>query len=104
MYLGTLISHHLPYDLQGDLHLLFACGGGFALVSCTLLNVLEQGDRKLLSLYELLLAAALLIYIRLFRTSVLSELLIIVSSMLTTYLLCIRKGGITASYRQQRHD
>lgn len=39
MIIGVIIPHHVPYNLQGNIHLLFSYTGSFIVVVLTLLNI-----------------------------------------------------------------
>ena len=84
MLVGVIIPHHIPYNLQGNLHLVFAYIGFAGLVTITLLNC---RIKKLRDMYLLPLFISVLIYLKYGMVNTLSEVIVMLSSLLIN-LLC----------------
>lgn len=87
MLVGVIIPHHVPYNFQGNMHLLFAYIGFAGLVTITLLNC---KIKKLRDIYLLPLFIAVLIYLKYGMVNTLSEVIVMISSLLIN-LLCYIK-------------
>lgn len=87
MLIGVIIPHHVPYNLQGNLHLMCAYIGFAGLVTITFLNC---RIKKLRDLYILPLFVAILIYLKYGMVNTLSEVIVMLSSLLIN-LLCYVK-------------
>ena len=91
LLVGTIIPHHVPYNLQGNLHLLFAYIGFIGLASLSIINIFY--NKKLLSFYLLSLSFAVLIYMDSGMVNTLSEVIVMYASMVANILMCIKKVG-----------
>lgn len=89
LLVGTIIPHHVPYNLQGNLHLLFAYIGFIGLASLSIINIFY--NKKLLSFYLLSLSFAVLIYMDSGMVNTLSEVIVMLSSMIVNLIMSIKK-------------
>lgn len=92
LIIGTIIPHHVPYNLQGNLHLLFAYIGFASLAILTLLNCKNS---KYFSIYSLLLFVSIALYLKYGMVNTLSEIIVMISSLyinLVIYFKNIKKG------------
>ena len=76
--IGVIIPHHVPYDFQGNIHLLFAYIGFAGLVSLTIINCSNSKDRDI---YLLLIFLSILIYLKYGMVNTLSEIIVMISSL-----------------------
>ena len=85
---GTCIPHHVPYNLQGNLHMLFAYSGFAGLVIITLLNC---KIKKYRDIYLLFIFIAILLYIKFGMVNTLSEIIVMFSSLIINLFLYSKK-------------
>ena len=85
--IGVIIPHHVPYNLQGNLHLLFAYIGFVGLLIITLLNC---KIKKLRDYYILFIFIAILIYLKYGMVNTLSEVIVMLSSMMINFICYIK--------------
>ena len=78
LLIGTIIPHHVPYNFQGNLHLIFAYIGFFGLVSISLFNCKLS---KVRNMYLMLLSVAIFIYLRCGMVNTLSEVIVMISTL-----------------------
>ena len=83
MILGTIVPHHIPYNLQGNLHLLFAYIGFEGLIIVTILNIFCY--RKLLNFYMIIILTAILIFLKVGMVNTISEVLVMYASIIVNY-------------------
>ena len=88
MFAGVMIPHHVPYDIQGNLHLLFAYLGFAGLVIVTLLNC---KIKKYRDIYLMFIFIAILIYLKFGMVNTLSEVIVMTSSLLINLYLTLKK-------------
>ena len=81
MFLGTMIPHHVPYDFQGDLHLLLAYTGFFVLILSTYRNTFLAGKDLYGRVLMLVLCAAVLLYMRYMMVNTLAEIIIMLTCL-----------------------
>ncbi len=93
MILGTAIPHHVPYDLQGNLHLLFGYCSFAVLICITYLNALRSRKRIYLDLITMTVLASALLYMRCMMVSTLSEILIMAACLFIDLSVCLEKTG-----------
>lgn len=77
LLIGTIIPHHVPYNLQGNLHLLFAYLGFVLLVSMTYINIMN--NKKVLTFFYLMILLAGYIYFRYGMVNTLSETIVMIA-------------------------
>ena len=85
MLLGVLIPHHIPYNLQGNLHLLFAYIGFCGIVSITLINC--SLNIKLRNYYILTIFLAICFYLKCGMVNTISEVIVMLSTLITNLYL-----------------
>lgn len=96
LLMGTIVPHHIPYNLQGNLHLLFAYLGFTLLAYITIRNILRYGlayrtrNKNMLGIYVLCLELAAVSYFRRGMVNTFSEMLVMLGSMLCNYLVYYR--------------
>ena len=91
MLIGTMIPHHVPYNIQGNLHLIFGYLGFFGLMSITYLNVFEYGNKKLMNLYMIGVLISILLYIRYQMVTTLFEVIIMADCMFVNMYLYLKR-------------
>ncbi|MBQ1306803.1 MAG: hypothetical protein IIZ64_03245 [Erysipelotrichaceae bacterium] len=91
LFLGTLIPHHYPYDLQGNIHLFLAYSGFCIMIGVTYLNLFQSYRKRLTNIYVLSLAAAFVLYLQAGMVNTLSELIIMSATLGVNLLLYIKK-------------
>lgn len=89
--LGTVIPHHVPYDLQGNMHLLFAYLGFAGMMSVTFMNLIITSNLHLINIYFLSIFILGLLYMRYGMVNALMEVLIMSLNMYINYLLYKKK-------------
>lgn len=88
--LAVIVPHHLPYNLQADLHLLFAYSGFFIVTTITFINILIKHNQKILSIYCLLITLAFSIYLEYSMVNTLSEIIAMFAILLANLFLIIK--------------
>ena len=88
MFVGVMVPHHVPYNLQGNLHLLCAYIGFAGLVIITILNC---GIKKYRDIYLLFIFIAILLYLKCGMVNTLSEIVVMVSSIIINMYLMLKK-------------
>ena len=89
---GVLIPHHVPYDLQGNLHLLLAYLSASVFTAMTFLNI--QKDMRHPLLYGILMlgaCAAAVSYMQAMMVNCLSELVLMSVLLFINFYLYIQK-------------
>lgn len=82
MIIGVIIPHHIPYNLQGNMHLICAYIGLVGIVSITYINIYNSiRFRKLLSIYSFCLFCALLVFLKVNMVNSLSEIIVMLSTL-----------------------
>ena len=84
LLIGVIIPHHVPYNFQGNMHLLFAYIGFVGLVICTIINC---KIKKYRDIYLLFIFASIIIYLKFGMVNTLSEIIVMFSSLSINYLL-----------------
>lgn len=79
LFIGTIIPHHIPYNIQGNLHLLFAYVGFFGLVVITFINLTNKNTKEI---YLLLIMLSVVIYFYCGMVNTLSEIIVMVFSLM----------------------
>ena len=79
LLIGTIVPHHVPYNLQGNLHMLFAYIGFVGLVIMTTLNI---KNIKVKSIYFFMLFVSVAFYLKCSMVNTLSEIIVMISSLL----------------------
>ena len=88
LLIGTIIPHHVPYNLQGNLHLLFAYLGFVGLAILTIINTKYSKYSKY---YIMCLLISVLIYLKCGMVNTLSEVIVMLSSLAINLIICIKK-------------
>lgn len=88
LLIGTIIPHHVPYNLQGNLHLLFAYVGFAGLAILTIINTKYSKYSKY---YIMCLLISVLIYLKCGMVNTLSEVIVMLSSLSINLIICIKK-------------
>ena len=89
MLIGVMIPHHVPYNLQGNLHLVCAYIGFVGLVICTIINC---KIKKYRDIYFLFIFAAVLLYLRFGMVTTISEIIVMLASLFINCFLYNRYG------------
>ena len=88
LLIGTVIPHHIPYNLQGNLHLLFAYIGFAGISILTILNIKEI---KIKNIYFLCLFLSITFYLKCGMVNTISEVIVMISTIIINYYLYIKK-------------
>lgn len=88
LFIGTVVPHHVPYNLQGNLHLLFAYVGFAGLIIMTLINC---GIKKYRDSYLLFIFSAVIIYLKYGMVNTLSEIIVMISTLYINLLIVLKK-------------
>ena len=88
LLIGTIIPHHVPYNLQGNLHLLFAYVGFAGLAVLTIINTKYSKYSKY---YIMCLLISVLIYLKCGMVNTLSEVIVMLSSLAINLIIYIKK-------------
>ena len=88
LLIGTIIPHHVPYNLQGNLHLLFAYVGFVGLAISTIINTKYSKYSKY---YIMCLLISILIYLKCGMVNTLSEVIVMLSSLAINLIIYIKK-------------
>ena len=91
LFLGTVIPHHIPYDLQGNLHLLFAYLGFAGIMSITFMNLIRYNNQYLINMYFLSLFSLAFLYMHYGMVNTLMEVIIMTLNLFVNYLLYKKK-------------
>ena len=91
LVLGTVIPHHVPYDLQGNMHLIFAYIGFAGMMSITYVNLLKQNNQYLTNMYFLSFFEFGFIYMQYGMVNTMLEIVIMSMVMLFNYLVYKKK-------------
>lgn len=92
MIIGVLIPHHIPYNLQGNLHLICAYLGLVGIVSITYINIyLNNEYKELLSIYTFCLLCAFLLFIKVDMVNTISEIIVMISTLFINQYLYKKK-------------
>ena len=91
LVLGTVIPHHVPYDLQGNVHLLLAYIGFAGMMSITYVNLLKQNNQYLTNMYFLSFFEFGFIYMQYGMVNTMLEIVIMSMVMLFNYLVYKKK-------------
>ena len=89
LLIGVVVPHHVPYNLQGNLHLIFAYIGFVGLVICTIINC---KIKKYRDIYLLFIFAAILSYLKFGMVNTLSEVIVMLASLFINCFLYNRYG------------
>lgn len=87
LFIGVIIPHHVPYNLQGNLHLLFAYIGFAGLVIITTINTYLYKEKYY---YFLLILLSILIYLKYGIVNTLSEIIVMISSLFINLRMYIK--------------
>ena len=93
LFLGTVMPHHVPYDLQGNLHLLLAYTGFFLLICITYINTVYDPDRRYRDLLYLTIMIVSLLYMKYMMVNTLAEIIIMAVCMTINMVLYLKKKG-----------
>ena len=91
LVLGTVIPHHVPYDLHGNVHLFFAYIGFAGMMSITYVNLLKQNNQYLTNMYFLSFFEFGFIYMQYGMVNTMLEIVIMSMVMLFNYLVYKKK-------------
>lgn len=89
LLLGVMIPHHVPYDLQGNLHLLFAYASAFCFTSLTWFNILRRPYPKINGILMLGVCAAVLFYMKAAMVNCISEVILMGTLMFINWYLYV---------------
>jgi len=87
LLIGTMIPHHIPYNLQGNLHLLCAYLG---FVGISIITIMNLKNTKFKNYYYLALMLAVTFYFKCGMVNTLSEIIVMFSTMLLNCILYLK--------------
>ena len=87
LFCGTMIPHHVPYNLQGNLHLIFAYSGFTVMMIVTFMNILKKYNRYLINIYFLLIFELIFIYMHYGMINTIIEITIMTFNMFVNFYL-----------------
>ena len=88
MLLGIITPHHVPYNLQGNLHLLFAYTSSFLVACLTYINIFRFNNIK--TIYVLTVLLSILLIFRFNMVTCISEVILMSIIMLSNLLAYIK--------------
>ena len=92
LILGVIVPHHVPYDFQGNLHLLFAYLSASAFTALTYLNIQkDMCHPKLFGILMLGITAAILSCLKAGMVGSLSEAILMCTLLFINCYLYVRK-------------
>ncbi|MCR4855183.1 MAG: hypothetical protein K5908_03350 [Erysipelotrichaceae bacterium] len=81
MILGTIVPHHVPYDLQGNIHLFLAYVSFFVLICITYFNTMFSTKMRYRNIMIFCLLSVSLLYMRYMMINTLCEIIIMLCCM-----------------------
>ncbi len=81
MILGTIVPHHVPYDLQGNVHLFLAYVSFFVLICITYFNTMFSTKMRYRNIMIFCLLSVSLLYMRYMMINTLCEIIIMLCCM-----------------------
>ena len=78
LFLGTAVPHHVPYDLQGNLHLILAYIGFFLMFYVTYVNSFNTSKKIFQQILSLLIVTVSALYMKYMMINTLSEIIIMI--------------------------
>ena len=87
MLVGVIIPHHVPYNLQGNLHLLFAYIGFAGIVICTILNCHKIKNKEI---YSFFIFISIVLYLKFGMVTKISEIIVMLSTLFTNLYLYLK--------------
>ncbi|MBQ2657202.1 MAG: hypothetical protein IJF87_01365 [Erysipelotrichaceae bacterium] len=91
LFLASVIPHHYPYDLQGNIHLILAYLGFCIMIAVTYLNLFQSYRKTSINFYTLCLTAAFGLYLNAGMVNTLCELIIMFATLGINLFLYIKK-------------
>ena len=91
LFIGVLIPHHVPYNFQGNLHLLFAYTGVFISLIITYLNLLSNMNNALNTLFYLSIVAAVLSFMRYGMVTCITEVILMLCILIINMTIYIKR-------------
>ena len=71
---GTIVPHHVPYNLQGNIHLILAYLSFGVIASITYMNVFTHYNRTLMNGFTLMLCILALCFMKFMMINIIAEL------------------------------
>ena len=90
LVLGVLIPHQVPYDLQGNLHLLFAYASAFFFTALTWFSILRNPHPKLGGILMLGICASVLFYMKAMMVNCISEVILMCTLLFINWYLYVK--------------
>ena len=92
LILGTIVPHHVPYNFQGNLHLLFAYTSAFLFTVLTYLNIQrDMHHQRLYGVLMLGITAAAVFYMKAAMVNCISEVILMCTLLFINWYLYITK-------------
>ena len=88
LIIGTMVPHHIPYNFQGNLHLLFAYIGFVGLVIATIINC---RIKKYRDIYLLFIFIAVILYLKFGMVNTISEIVVMMATLYINMFLVLKK-------------
>ena len=90
---STLIPHHVPYDIQGNLHLFLAYACSFVIVASTYRGLFVTGMKKAADVFTLLLMVVPVSYMRHMMVTLFAETVMVWAVLIFNLLIFLRTSG-----------
>ena len=71
---GTIVPHHVPYNLQGNIHLILAYLSFGVIASITYMNVFTHYNRMLMNGFTLMLCILVICFMKFMMINIVAEL------------------------------
>lgn len=91
LFIGTIIPHHVPYNLQGNMHLLFSYIGFAGMMIITFMNLLKSNNQYLTNMYFLSLFEFGFMYMQYGMVTTMLEIVIMSMCLLFNFILYKKK-------------
>ena len=91
LILGTAVPHHVPYDLQGNLHLILAYIGFFLMFYVTYVNSFNTSKKIFQQILSLLIVTVSALYMKYMMINTLSEIIIMIACLSVNLSIYLEK-------------
>ena len=94
LFIGTVIPHHYPYDLQGNIHMLCAYLGFSGVCIITIINLYTRSlvTKKLRYIFAVSILAAVIFYLKYGMVNTLSEIIVMLAVLTSNLVIFLRSG------------
>ncbi|MDO4198114.1 MAG: hypothetical protein Q4D13_03860 [Erysipelotrichaceae bacterium] len=89
-FMGCIIPHHVPYDFQGNMHLLFSYTGFGLMMISTLLNIYMHNEKTILNIISIVMIVCVYLIYRYMMVTTLCELFITLSVLIINMYIYLK--------------